>query len=111
MVRRNIFRNDATGSHDDSSANRHTGKDNAVSTEPTVLANCNWLTGLRTFGSIADGGIYWVCARVEGAIWADQSPSPDTDQARIDPSATAVDVDIVTKPGMSVFGWTDVEND
>jgi hypothetical protein len=103
MVGRDIFCHDAPGSHNDSFADSHSRKDNAIASKPAVLTNGDWLTGLGAFGSIANGGIYRMRTRVEGTIWTDQSASPNGYQARIDPSTAAIDIDIVTESGESAI--------
>lgn len=103
MVRRDIFGHDTSGTHDDSLANSHSRKDNTISSKPAVLANGDWLTAFGAFGSIANGGIYRMGARVEGTIWTDKSASPNGYQACIDPSTAAIDINIVTESGKSAI--------
>ncbi|KAK9795684.1 hypothetical protein SCARD494_04655 [Seiridium cardinale] len=99
-VGRDILGHNASSTNHYPLTNGHTGKNDAIATEPAVFPDCDWLASLGSFGAVPYRWIYWMRTGIEGTVWADERPGPNTYQARINPGAVAINVYIIPKPTM-----------
>ena len=94
---RHILRYNAPRADSDAFPDRHTGKDDTVSAEPTVFTDGDGAAVLRAARAVAEDRVRGVGAAEEGAVGPDERAVADGDRAGVYPGAVGVDVYVLAE--------------